>query len=80
MFCDHRETTGWCIIQQLKVADEIDTPMSKYWVMYNKQCKYWKYCEWSEQDNDWYPHGVLNTYQKALKRLELIENGTIEPW
>ena len=63
MFCDHRDTTGFCIVQECRGAD--NKPMSKYWVMYEEE---------DEQNGLMYPYATLNTYQKALKRLETLEN------
>lgn len=81
MLSDHREETGWCIVQEVKETDTEDKPINAYWVMNNIQCNYWKYWCYSEQDDDeWFAHAKFNTYQKAIKRMELIENGTIEPW
>ena len=71
MMYDHRATTGWCIVQEYRETDTDLEPITAYWVMFN---------DLDFEPHNWYPHGKLGTYQKALKRLELIENETIEPW
>lgn len=70
MLSDHREETGFCIIQELRVLDDIDKLITAYWVMYDEQ----------DGNEQMYPVAKFNTYQKAIKRMESIENGTIEPW
>ena len=70
MFCDNRMTTGFCIIQEMRGNESGMKPINAYWIMFHIP----------EDGDDWYPCGKFNTYQKALKRLELIENETIEPW
>lgn len=61
--------TGWLIVEELQECFVVGEPIFKgtqnYWIMYR-------------EENNWYPHGVFRTMQKAMKRLELIINGEIE--
>lgn len=73
--CDNitqKHPIGWCIIEECtKMADPIDGWYGKgkniFWVMLREA-------------GLWYPHGKFNTIWKAIDRMELIENGEIEPW
>lgn len=70
MIYDNRETTGLCVIQEVRGNESGLTLIDAYWVMFHIP----------EDGNNWYPCGKFKTYEKALKRMELIENEEIKPW
>jgi len=68
-----RDDSGWCIIEQAIKMAAADggweyQPIKQYWVMLNSE------------EGEWYPHGKFGDINKAIKRMELIIDGQIEPW
>lgn len=59
---------GLCIIQEVKVCDEIDY-LGNFCVAFHDN---------EEGYDDLYIHGRFTTYQKAIKRMKLIESEEIE--